>query len=97
MTQTLLSDFTSIRPKVFVVGDGSTHGEGYMSAFDQIRDILATRDDLTLVEIDAEARDRFGSSSIHSLKNAINRAVKRGDVEITRGRENRYRLPPSSS
>lgn len=85
-------------PNVFVVGDGSSYGEGYMSNIDMIHAVLEPGEDLTLLEIFDRVSVHFGPTSVCSLKNAIRRAVKRGDVEITsRGRENRYRLSSSPS
>lgn len=95
MTQTLLSDWASKSPKVFVVGDKSPKGEGYMSAIDQIFAVTPPGEDLTISEISERVNDRFGHTPIGSLKNAIARACKRGEFIKKRGRANVYRRSSS--
>lgn len=77
-------------PNLFVVGDDSSSRGEYMSSLDMILCVTQPGEALTLEEIDARVNARFGHTSVYSLKNALNRACKRGEFQKQRGRANLY-------
>ncbi|HNR56908.1 MAG TPA: hypothetical protein PKJ51_00495 [Methanothrix sp.] len=96
MKQTLLSDWTSIRAKVFVGRNASSSGEGYLTNYDMIIAVTKEGEEVTFSEINRRVQSRFGRVSDKSLKNVLNRAVKRGEFLKTRGRANRFRRSSST-
>lgn len=89
---------TSIEEKVFVGRDTSHTGEGYMSNVDMILCVSQAGEDLAFVEISERVRARFGDTSEKSLRNALDRAVRRGEFQKiqVRGRANTYRRSSST-
>lgn len=87
---------TSIEEKVFVGRDTSHTGGEYITNIDMILCVSQAGEDLAFVEISERVRARFGDTSEKSLRNALDRAVRRGEFVKIRGRANTYRRSSST-
>ncbi|MCP1393358.1 MAG: hypothetical protein J5I35_11500, partial [Methanothrix harundinacea] len=74
--------------KVFVGRDSSHTGGEYITNIDMIFAVTQAGDDFTIAEISERVRARFGDTSEKSLRNALDRAVRRGEFVKIRGRAN---------
>jgi len=67
-----------------------------LTNYDMIIAVTKEGEEVTFSEINRRVQSRFGRVSDKSLKNVLNRAVKRGEFLKTRGRANRFRRSSST-
>ncbi|MCP1392598.1 MAG: hypothetical protein J5I35_07550, partial [Methanothrix harundinacea] len=89
---------TSIEEKLFIGRDTTPPGGEYITNIGMIFGVSQPGEALAFVEISERVRARFGDTSEKSLRNALDRAVRRGEFQKiqVRGPANTYRRSSST-